>query len=853
MFLVVVESPTKAKTIKKFLSSEYEVLASVGHIRDIPSKKSEIPEKLRKDYSEEVIGININNNFTPTYVMTKEQKKRVAELKKIAKKADSIFLATDEDREGEAIAWHILEEIGDKIPAKRMVFHEITEPAILEAIKNTREIDRQIVDAQEARRILDRLVGYQISPILWKTVQKGLSAGRVQSSALKILVDRERIRMQFHPSEYASIKINAVKNNENIEFRLLNINKMRIAIGKDIDGITASLLNPDKTILLDFQTAKEIKNKLTNQEINISSVTTQQYETKGPRPFTTSTLQQESGRKLKLSTRHTMGAAQELYENGFITYMRTDSVNIGISAIDGIRKTISNLYGEKYLSKTPKIYTSKNKNTQEAHEAIRPAGDTPKHPDKLPVTISSVASKLYKMIWQRTLASQMSNTQATRMKINASTMIDKDTDLDFVAQGSKIDFDGFQILYKEDSDEIDEIDEKDQIFPEINENEVLSVVNAENYEHTTKPINRFTEASLVKMLEELSIGRPSTYSTIIQTIINRKYAFKKGPTLIPTFTGIAITQLLEKYFPELVDLDFTARMENDLDSISTGKINRALWLSQFYFGDTQASKNLSSIGLRKRIEYCWDNIDPRLISSIKIGIDDQGTEIALRVGQFGPYLQIGDTDKKIAVSNEVPPDELTVTSAQEMLNSLAVQGKNFGEYKEGGIIELKTGKFGPYIQVTNSSLNDPVVKRAGLWPNMIPEEINRDTAIQLLEYPKEIGLNPDDGKPITAHYGRKGPYLKSGSKSASIESYEKLEHLTLDDAITLLASKPSQLEIGEDINTGLVLIKKNGRFGPYITDGKKNASIPKEYIGQEITIEIASQLMEKKRIRDGKK
>jgi DNA topoisomerase-1 len=853
MFLVVVESPTKAKTIKKFLSSEYEVLASVGHIRDIPSKKSEIPEKLRKDYSEEVIGININNNFTPTYVMTKEQKKRVAELKKIAKKADSIFLATDEDREGEAIAWHILEEIGDKIPAKRMVFHEITEPAILEAIKNTREIDRQIVDAQEARRILDRLVGYQISPILWKTVQKGLSAGRVQSSALKILVDRERIRMQFHPSEYASIKINAVKNNENIEFRLLNINKMRIAIGKDIDGITASLLNPDKTILLDFQTAKEIKNKLTNQEINISSVTTQQYETKGPRPFTTSTLQQESGRKLKLSTRHTMGAAQELYENGFITYMRTDSVNIGISAIDGIRKTISNLYGEKYLSKTPKIYTSKNKNTQEAHEAIRPAGDTPKHPDKLPVTISSVASKLYKMIWQRTLASQMSNTQATRMKINASTMIDKDTDLDFVAQGSKIDFDGFQILYKEDSDEIDEIDEKDQIFPEINENEVLSVVNAENYEHTTKPINRFTEASLVKMLEELSIGRPSTYSTIIQTIINRKYAFKKGTTLIPTFTGIAITQLLEKYFPELVDLDFTARMENDLDSISTGKINRALWLSQFYFGDTQASKNLSSIGLRKRIEYCWDNIDPRLISSIKIGIDDQGTEIALRVGQFGPYLQIGDTDKKIAVSNEVPPDELTVTSAQEMLNSLAVQGKNFGEYKEGGIIELKTGKFGPYIQVTNSSLNDPVVKRAGLWPNMIPEEINRDTAIQLLEYPKEIGLNPDDGKPITAHYGRKGPYLKSGSKSASIESYEKLEHLTLDDAITLLASKPSQLEIGEDINTGLVLIKKNGRFGPYITDGKKNASIPKEYIGQEITIEIASQLMEKKRIRDGKK
>ena len=853
MYLVVVESPTKAKTIKKFLSSEYEVLASVGHVRDIPAKKSEIPEKFRKDFSEEVIGININDNFTPTYVMSKEQKKRVAELKKIAKKADSIFLATDEDREGEAIAWHILEEIGNKIPAKRMVFHEITESAILEAIKNTREIDRQLVDAQEARRILDRLVGYQISPILWRTVQKGLSAGRVQSSALKILVDRERIRMQFHPSEYASIKITAVKNNENIEFRLLNIKKMRIAIGKDIDGITASLLNPDKTIQLDYQTAKEIKNKLNNQEINITSVTTQQYETKGPRPFTTSTLQQESGRKLKMSTRHTMGAAQELYENGFITYMRTDSVNIGASAIDGIRKTINSLYGEKYLSKTPKTHKSKNKNTQEAHEAIRPAGDIPKHPNELPATISSVASKLYKMIWQRTLASQMSNTQATRMKINASTIIDKATDLDFVAQGSKIDFDGFQILYKEDNDEIDEIDEKDQIFPEINENEVLSVISVENYEHITKPINRFTEASLVKMLEELSIGRPSTYSATIQTIINRKYAFKKGTTLIPTFTGIAITQLLEKYFPELVDLDFTARMEDDLDSISTGKINRALWLSQFYFGDTQASKNLSSVGLRKRIEHCWDNIDPRLISSIKIGIDEQGTEIALRVGQFGPYLQIGDTDKKIAVSNDVPPDELTVTSAQEMLNSLAVQGKNFGEYEEGGIIELKTGKFGPYIQVTNVSLDDPVVKRAGLWPNMIPEEINRDTALQLLEYPKEVGLHPDDGKAITAHYGRRGPYLKSGSKSASIESYERLEHLTLDDAVTLLASKPSQLEIGEDINTGLMLIKKNGRFGPYVTDGKKNASIPKEYIGQDITIEIASQLMEKKRIRDSKK
>ncbi|MDG1990512.1 MAG: type I DNA topoisomerase [Dehalococcoidia bacterium] len=853
MYLVVVESPTKAKTIKKFLSSEYEVLASVGHVRDIPSKKSEIPEKFRKDFSEEVIGININKDFTPTYVMTKEQKKRVSELKKIAKKADSIFLATDEDREGEAIAWHILEEIGDKIPAKRMVFHEITESAILEAIKNTREIDRQLVDAQEARRILDRLVGYQISPILWRTVQKGLSAGRVQSSALKILVDRERIRMQFKPSEYASIKITTLKKNENIEFRLLNINKMRIAIGKDIDGITASLLNPDKTMQLDYSTANEIKNKLTDHEINIISVTTQQYETKGPRPFTTSTLQQESGRKLKLSTRNTMSAAQELYENGFITYMRTDSVSIASSAINGIRQAISTLYGEKYLSKAPKTYASKNKNTQEAHEAIRPAGDMPKHPDDLPSTISSVASKLYKMIWQRTLASQMTNTQATRMKINATSTIDKDMNLDFVAQGSKIDFDGFQILYKEDIDDIDEIDEKNQIFPEINEGEVLAVISAVNSEHVTKPINRFTEASLVKMLEELSIGRPSTYSATIQTIINRKYAFKKGTTLIPTFTGIAITQLLEAYFPELVDLDFTARMENDLDSISTGKINRAPWLSQFYFGDTQTSKNLSSIGLRKRIEHCWENIDPRLISSIQIGTDDQGTEIALRVGQFGPYLQIGDTDKKIAVSNEVPPDELTVSSALAMLNSLAVQGKNFGEYEGGGVIELKTGKFGPYIQVTDESLDDPVVKRAGLWPNMILEDINRETALQLLEYPKEIGIHPDDDKPVTAHYGRRGPYLKSGSKSASIESYEKLEHLTLDDAIALLASKPSQLEIGEDTNTGLLLIKKNGRFGPYVTDGKKNASIPKEYIGQEITIEIASELMEKKRIRDSKK
>tara|TARA_Y100000996_G_scaffold258239_1_gene203323 strand:- start:3072 stop:5645 length:2574 start_codon:yes stop_codon:yes gene_type:complete len=856
MYLVVVESPTKAKTIKKFLSDDFEVLASVGHIRDIPSKKSEIPEKFRKEYSEEVIGININDNFMPTYVMTAEQKKRVSELKKAAKLADSIYLATDEDREGEAIAWHILQEVGNKIPAKRMVFHEITEGAIKEAIKNTREIDEDLVAAQEARRILDRLVGYQISPILWRTVQKGLSAGRVQSSALKILVDRERIRMKFQATDYASLIIDARnENGEIIQFRLSAIAQKRIATGKDINGETGQLIDEAKTIKLTYDHALKISEELQSNELIINAVTSQKYEKQGPRPFTTSTLQQEAGRKLKMSTRNTMSAAQELYENGHITYMRTDSVSISSEAINGIRNNVTKLYGANYLTAQTRIHANKNKNSQEAHEAIRPTGNEPMHPDQIPSSRTPNAKKLYKIIWQRTLASQMSNMQATRMKIAASSILEQEGQAEFIAQGSKIDFDGFQVLYKEDVDDVDEEhdEDSDQIFPKIDENDTLEISNASSSDHITKPINRFTEASLVKLLEELSIGRPSTYSATIQTIINRKYAYKKGTTLIPTFTGIAITQLLEVYFPELVDLDFTARMENDLDLISTGQINRAPWLSQFYFGDQQTSDNLSTIGLQKRIENCWDNIDPRLISSIAIGNDDNGEEMAVRVGQFGPYLQAGDTDSKIAVPVEIAPDELNINVAKDMLNSLAVQGKNLGEYIDGGYIELKTGKFGPYLQVTNEALEDPVVKRAGLWPNMNPEEIDRDTALSLLAYPIELGVNPMDDKLVTAHYGKNGPYLKSGSSSASISTYEELQSITLEKAIQLLGQKPTNKEIGLDTNTGLPLLQKNGRFGPYISDGKINASIPKDLIGQEISIEVASDLMEKKRNKPAKK
>ena len=859
MHLVVVESPTKAKTIKKFLGSEYEVLASVGHIRDIPSKKSEIPEKNREKFSSEVIGINIEDGFQPTYVMSKEQKKRVAELKKFVNKAETIYLATDEDREGEAIAWHILQEIGDKIPAKRMVFHEITKQAIEEAIKNTREIDNKLVEAQEARRILDRLVGYQISPILWRTVQKGLSAGRVQSSALKILVDRERLRIGFKSIDYASLKIIANKidtNNQNIEFRLTELNNKKIATGKNFNGKDGTLINPDKIIHLASQDAKKLSINLISTKLNILSFTTNNYETKGPIPFTTSSLQQESGRKLRMSTRDTMSAAQELYENGYITYMRTDSVNISSTAINGIRKSISDLYGEKYLSDKPKIYKSKNKNSQEAHEAIRPTGDYPKHPDALSGAVSKSAEKLYKIIWQRTLASQMCNMQATRMKINASASILNDN-MEFIAQGSKINFDGFRILYIDDSDKDndtdDGIDDKNQIFPKINENDILNITSTNDYEHATKSVNRFTEASLVKMLEELSIGRPSTYSSTIQTITSRKYAYKKGTTLIPSFTGIAITQLLEEYFPELVDLDFSARMEDDLDSISTGTINRSPWLSQFYFGDSKTSDNLPLIGLKQRIENCWDNIDPRAITSMLIGINKTGEEVALRVGQFGPYLQIADTDAKIAVSNEIPPDELTLEKAEDLISTLSVQGKLLGEHPSSGIVELKTGKFGPYIQHTNKELDEPVIKRAGLWPNMIPEELTLKIALELLTYPKEIGVNPQDDVVITAHYGRNGPYIKSGSKSASIDTYEQLEKISIEDAVVLLKNKPGSKEIGIDTTSKKLLLLKKGRFGPYITDGKINASLPKELIGQDITLEIAIELINKKKLKDSQK
>ncbi|HEX6286367.1 MAG TPA: type I DNA topoisomerase [Acidimicrobiia bacterium] len=849
--LVIVESPTKARTISSFLGSEATVESSMGHIRDLPRSASEIPKKV-KDEDWARLGVNVENDFEPIYVVPKERRSQVKKLKDLLADVEELYLATDEDREGEAIAWHLVEVLKPKVPVKRMVFHEITRPAIEEAFSNPRDLDERLVSAQEARRILDRLYGYEVSPVLWKKVQPKLSAGRVQSVAIRIVVERERERMAFVPAGYWSIEGSfapADDLDKTFDATLLRVDEHKVATGKDFDADGKAR---DDVVVLDQESATTLATSLQDSSFRVRSVESKPYTRKPYPPFRTSTLQQEAGRKLRYSSSRTMSVAQRLYENGYITYMRTDSVELSDSAISASRSQIAKLYGEEYLSPSPRKYSGKQaKGAQEAHEAIRPAGEF-QTPEQVAKDVGPAEAALYDLIWKRTVASQMADAKGVSVSVRLAATASSGEDALFGASGRTITFPGFLRAYVQGSDDPEsELDDREKILPPLDEGDELAVERLEPTGHETRPPARYTEASLVQKLEELGVGRPSTYASIMTTIQDRGYVFKKGSALVPTFTAFGVVGLLEKHFPDLVDYEFTAEMETDLDRIAGGEEESIPWLSAFYFGHD---------GLKEKVATRLDEIDPREINSILIGEDDTGAEIVARVGRYGPYVERGD--ERGSIPDDLAPDEVTVEKAIELIEEQNKGDKIFGTDPETGLtVYGKTGRFGPYIQLGEQEEGSKVKpKRASLFQSMTMDELGLDDALRLLSLPRTVGTDAE-GVEILALNGRYGPYIQRGDDRRSLESEQQLFTLSEEDALQLLAEPPRRRgqrssadvkELGEDPVSGKKVTVKSGRYGPYVTDGDVNASLRQGDSPDKITMERAAELLQARRDRLGK-
>ena len=849
--LVIVESPTKARTIKAFLGPDATVESSMGHIRDLPRSASEIPARVKEeDWAR--LGVNVENDFEPLYVVSKERKKQVKKLKDLMKEADELYLATDEDREGEAIAWHLVEVLKPKIPVHRMVFHEITKPAIDQAFANPRDLDDRLVQAQEARRILDRLYGYEVSPVLWKKIQPKLSAGRVQSVAVRIVVERERERIEFVPAEYWSVDGSFAKSedlDQPFEATLHSLDDSRIAVGRDFDSNGEAKAD---VLVLDQDDATSLAEELIDSDFEVKSVESKPYTRKPYPPFRTSTLQQEAGRKLRFSSARTMSVAQRLYENGYITYMRTDSVALSDSAVASARSQIEKLYGKEYLSPKPRKYAGKVKGAQEAHEAIRPAGDSFRTPEQVGKDVGRDEAELYRLIWQRTVAAQMADAKGMSVSVRIAARTESRGEAIFAASGRTITFPGFLRAYVQGSDDPEaELDDREKFLPEMTEGDSLAVQRLEPTGHETRPPARYTEASLVQKLEDLGVGRPSTYASIMSTIQDRGYVFKKGSALVPTFTAFGVVSLLEKHFPRLVDYEFTAKMEDDLDRIAEGEEDSVPWLSSFYFGDD---------GLREKVAKRLDEIDPREINSIPIGEDDEGQKIVARIGRYGPYVERGE--ERASIPEDLAPDEVTVEKAVELIETQNAGDKIFGTDPESGLtVYGKTGRFGPYVQLgeqEEGSKEKP--KRASLFKSMELDELGLDDALKLLSLPRKIGTDPE-GVDILALNGRYGPYIERGDDRRSLESEEQLFTITVDEALALLAEPPRRRgqrrsstlkELGEDPVTGNKVTVRSGRYGPYVTDGDVNASLRKGDDPESITIDRAADLLAARRERLGK-
>ncbi|HEY1318274.1 MAG TPA: type I DNA topoisomerase [Gaiella sp.] len=836
--LVIVESPAKARTIAGYLGRDYVVESSVGHIRDLPKRASDVAKADKPRFG--TLGVDVERGFEPLYVLDADKKRVVSDLRKKLAGSDELLLATDEDREGEAIAWHLREVLKPKVPVRRMVFHEITRDAIEKALSQTRDIDERLVDAQETRRILDRLYGFEVSPVLWKKVMPRLSAGRVQSVATRLVVDRERERMAFVVARYWDV-VGTFEPGA-FEARLVAVDRGRVAQGRDFGP--SGTPTAREVIVLDEQRARELATGLEGRTFTVETVDEKPYTRRPAAPFRTSTLQQEASRKLRFSSQTTMRLAQRLYENGHITYMRTDSVTLSDTALAAARAHAGRVYGPETVPTEPRRYERAVANAQEAHEAIRPAGDVFRTPDVLRGELSRDEHALYDLIFKRTVASQMKDASGQTVSIELGATTQDGTAATFRASGTVITFKGFLLAYESGRDEPSE-DDEERLLPALTVGQELSASALEAVGHETSPPARYTEASLVKALEDRGIGRPSTYASIMGTILDRGYVFKKGTALVPTFLAFAVIQLLERHFGRLVDYDFTARLEDDLDRIAAGDEQRVAWLGRFYFGDGDP-------GLHSLVTDHLEGIDAREVNSIRI----PGSDVVVRVGRYGPYLERGE--QRASVPDDIAPDELTAERVEELLARPAGGERPLGTHPETGReIVARDGRYGPYVTEVLPEGEDGKPRTASLFSSMSLETVTLDDALRLLTLPRT--LDAPDGEEIVVSNGRYGPFVKKGSETRSLDSEEQLLTLTVDEAEHLLAQpkqrrgrgapKPPLRELGPDPSSGKPLVVKDGRFGPYVTDGETNASLRKGDDVEGLTLERALELLAERRAK----
>ena len=861
--LVIVESPAKARTIAGYLGKGYVVESSIGHIRDMPDRAAEIPTKYRKEPWAR-LGVDVDHGFEALYVVHADKRPQVSKLKTLLKDADELLLATDEDREGEAIAWHLLEELKPKVPTRRMVFHEITPEAIAHAVDNPRELDHGLVDAYQTRRVLDRLYGYEVSPVLWKKVMPRLSAGRVQSVATRLVVARERERIAFRAARYWDLQAvfartdGADTDAASFPAGLISVDGRRVAQGRDF-APSGELRNPDTLYLsgtpstptadasapppgvVHQLSAPDLADRLRGVDFSVKSVERKPYRRSPYAPFRTTTLQQEASRKLGFSAKYTMSVAQRLYENGHITYMRTDSTTLSQTAVDAARRQARELYGAEYVPDAPRVYASKVKNAQEAHEAIRPAGDSFRTPAQ--VRLSGDELRLYELIWKRTVASQMKDATGESVTVRVSGLSSAGEEAEFGASGKIISFYGFLKAYVEDADDDAERDDRERRLPPMAEGDPLTALELAAAEHATRPPARYTEATLVKELEDREIGRPSTYANILGTILDRGYVFKKGTALVPSFLAFAVITLLEQHFSQLVDYDFTARMEDALDAIARGEAGRVPWLRRFYFGEDGEE------GLKELVSDLGD-IDAREVSSFPLA----GSDIVVRVGRYGPFLERGE--QRVNVPEGLAPDELTPEKAEELFAQPSGERELGTDPATGREIVAKGGRFGPYVTEVLEEGASGKPRTGSLLASMSLDTVTLDDALKLLTLPRTIGEL--DGEPITVQNGRYGPYVKKGTDSRSLESEEQLFTLTLAEAKELFAqpkprgrgraaATPPLRELGEDPASGRPVVIKDGRWGPYVTDGETNASLRQGDAVESITSQRAAELLAERR------
>jgi DNA topoisomerase-1 len=842
--LVIVESPTKIKTLKKYLPKGYQIDSSMGHIRDLPASAKEIPKKFKdKDWSN--LGVDTEHDFEPIYVVPKGKKKVVTRLKKLLKDADELILATDEDREGEAISWHLTQVLKPDVPVKRMVFREITKEAIEDALENFRDIDINLVNAQEARRIIDRLAGYTVSPLLWKKIAPKLSAGRVQSVAVRFLVDRERERMKFRSARYWDLKakLHKEKEKEIFEADLTHLDGKRLASGKDFDENTGKLKKPKSVVLLDDKKASKLRDDLDDAAWEVAEIKVSTQKRNPSPAFITSTLQQEANRKLNFSAKQTMGVAQKLYENGYITYMRTDSARLSSQAINAARTAVEKEYGKDYLFERVRNY-GKAKGGQEAHEAIRPAGSVFKKPEE--AGLSGTQFKLYDLIWKRTMATQMAQAKLEFTNVTIEADANGKT-AEFRTSGKRILFPGYFRAYVEGSDNPDAaLENQENPLPELSEGEEVVEKSVEPISHETKPPARFTEASLVKELEDKGIGRPSTYASIISTIQNRGYCEAEGKTLIPTFTAFAVTGLLESHLKDLVDSDFTSEMEDKLDRIAHGQLEMTEYLQSYYGGNA---------GLKAKVDEQEDKIDPQEARNLQLPVQDL-EDIQVFVGRFGPYIkkQKNGEDITTSIPASWKPSDITVEKLEELIQAEEEGPTPIGEHPDSGeAVFVLNGRYGYYVQVGEVSDDNKKPPRASLLKGMKPDDVDLDLAMRLLELPRKLGEHPDTGEDVRAGVGRYGPFVVHDGTFASLKKSDHVLEVSLDRGLELLAKKKSRPkkskainELGKHPDTGNKVRVMNGRYGPYIKHGSKNISLPDDVEPEKVSMDDAVKLIDEK-------